>query len=692
MSKVMSICKKYYLDVIVIQLFFLLLCMQKSKIQYETNDDFYMSGLLYGTIGKPTDHLVFINILIGRALLGLVNTIPTVNWYFCFHILCYLLSFVTLGILIKRRNAGIYWITLPILLWFAVKECYWNVQFTKTSGLLAVAGTLTLIDRFESSGNSLFREIYGGALILLSCLIRMHSTIMVCGIFMFFVLGELFRNGRFRFRVLAVWGIIGAACLSGAAYNAFVYRSEADWRYYWEFNARRTIILDWDYRSPFIYDPENVNEYLTQYQEECNRAGIDLTDMNMLRNTVNSDTEVFDLSFLEKAIAVKSAMMDTFLKSASYMKGFFLSMLDKLCEEPLLYVLLGLAAIWTWSFRNHKLAVAGIPFMLLLGYWYCVFVVRVWPHRLLFSLLCASIYLFIYMICDTAEINKAIILKRVIPLLLAGCVCAAIVQLRDFNQDKEHSALTVSEKRDDISCPETIRRMNAQDNTLYLYGLMDDKFYALNDARALMKEGSYRNYYPDGGWLINMPVLADNLQEHHIVNPWHDCIDRRNIYFIDKNNCENKVEFICNHYDPNVKAQAIMDYSGMTIYGIQTEDVLEDLSLYRTDLSGITCQAEALRKENGVEIKGFVHKEGADPFEQRVYIRVQTEDGSDEDYTAVLTENWDYPPEKDEHYCNFRCELDRSDLSTDGFNVYLYLKTTELYRINITQEISSCLE
>ena len=670
-NRILAFFREYYLDVFFIQVVFFIVCLHKSFITYETNDDFYMSMLVNGAWGQPTDHLVFINVLLGRLLRLLVSKAPSIGWYYYFQASCCVIAFICIGIVIKRRNSLVYWLILPACLWLIERECYQSMQFTKTAGILAAAGALLIIDSFEWDKGHTMERILGCLLVIVSTLFRFNSGIMVCGVFSVYAFRQVLKGRRIGMTICAVWVATFALCFAASAYNSHIYQSEPDWGRFEDFNKKRTLINDWNI--------SDWNDYFSTYADDYQQAGIDPNDLLMMRYWSFTDPDVFSTEFVDTAVAIKKDTMSEYRHKSSYMHTYFQEMINRITAEPLLYILIGVLIIWFVVCRTNALALLGIPLMLLSALLYCYHIDRYWNHRLLFSLLSGAIVVLVFMIAKSGISNVRPVFGKLSIFLTVLSIASIWVQG------------TISPGTENNTLQYTLQKINEQDGSLYVFEPLDNILSDSIDVRTPPQQASCRNICDAGGWLVNSPVVAQTFAEHHIVNPWKECIDNDKIYFVDHDRIINKLNYIRRHYSPDANARLVRLSSGMTIYNITTEDIPENLSTYDENTNDIEYYTDCSIDGQQFIIEGTICKEHHSSFDQRVFIKISRKGMPDVDCAAVQVEDWTFPPEDERHFAGFIGKTNIEDLKGKDLRVYLYLKSDALHRIEITNDIQSVL-
>jgi hypothetical protein len=218
--------------------------------RYEVNDDVCMNLIVAGRCytDEPDEHLVFSNVLVGLALRGLYRAAPEVPWYGL-----YLTAVTALALwglcyaLLRARPdrvqvvlAGGFLLTvgLPCLVW---------LQFTRTAALAALAGVALLLVATVGRAGAVARSS-GLLLLLLSCLVRFESCLLLCAVLAPVLVGALLSPATPRRRRVALAGCLAGVLAGGWAlgrFNLWYYERDPGWRGFYEYNALRAQFTDY---------------------------------------------------------------------------------------------------------------------------------------------------------------------------------------------------------------------------------------------------------------------------------------------------------------------------------------------------------------------------------------------------------------------------------------------------------------
>ncbi|MDX1965378.1 MAG: hypothetical protein SFX18_19690 [Pirellulales bacterium] len=292
---------------------------------FDTNDDAVMNMIASGKgiALAPDEHLVFTNVLIGRALKFCYQTLPHLPWYGMYlYGLHWLANSALLYAIISQRytrlRMGIFW------LYFATGGLYFlnNVQFTTTGYLIGAGGALLLLaaqrewgavspahpaaGKFRA-GNRLrpwILSLLAAGGLMMSGLVRLDAFFLVLALAAPVLLLAGLRQRRWLVTTAVTCAVLGLATLGVLAaerYHQWYYAQDAGWASFYQYNQLRvkfndegwvrytpetehvfqtvnwsqadfSMMMCWFYDDPVIYSKENLQKLLAAYPWQAERA------------------------------------------------------------------------------------------------------------------------------------------------------------------------------------------------------------------------------------------------------------------------------------------------------------------------------------------------------------------------------------------------------------------------------------
>lgn len=218
---------------------------------FETNDDIVMSLIASGKLiaVAPDAHLLFSNILVGKALSTLYSWRADVPWYGL-----YLIGLHALAV------AGISWAVLRggvTLVRFGLLAAYLSVvelyqlrylQFTNTASLCGQAALLLVLSWCLHRPSSLARGlgilVAAFALAVCGILVRSDAVLLAAPLALPSAAIAFFRTTECRVGLLSWFSAIGLAYLGLTAVDRKAYEGDPQWQGVREFNSLRNRITD----------------------------------------------------------------------------------------------------------------------------------------------------------------------------------------------------------------------------------------------------------------------------------------------------------------------------------------------------------------------------------------------------------------------------------------------------------------
>ena len=242
--------KSIYLFLICIIEFIIILSI--IPISYAGNDDTVMNAISSGAIsGKPSEFILFTNIIIGYFLKFLFTELPQLNWYTYYLVFSLIIGYIAIQDVLSRISLNVSAkITIHLIVLSLICPSLLGLQFTKIAAIVEAAGFLLL---FTSNKKDIFRYVYGVFLIILGSLIRVEVFYMYIILSApFFVLIRNNKTKQYKSILLAIM-----ISFSFVFFNNYQYNRNKDFKEYFEFNRLRSSITTHDNPS-FTYENYKV--------------------------------------------------------------------------------------------------------------------------------------------------------------------------------------------------------------------------------------------------------------------------------------------------------------------------------------------------------------------------------------------------------------------------------------------------
>ena len=328
---------------LVINLFFLALCLIFGDLKFGAVDDYFMAARLTGALGTEYNpHLIFVNAIYGYALLPLYHLFPKIGWYYIGEMFSVFLSFTAIGYVLLQRCEERWGAILAALFTaFFASDFYLVVQFTQCASILSAAGMLLFaygiisLDSHASKGvrNNIWSNLRTIAPFILGIILMFWGSVMRWQAFLmgmpFFCLGLLFilrECWSAKWHVIAGLAILFAGAFSMHAFDQKIYQSPA----YEAFNK---------FQGPRVALGDNSNYNQNAVLEDIEELGLSSKDYNLLTEWIHYDTEVFSADSLKRYTDIIPPYRDE--NTIQDIPRNLLNALSKSLHSPL---------FWTWFF------------------------------------------------------------------------------------------------------------------------------------------------------------------------------------------------------------------------------------------------------------------------------------------------------------------------------------------------------
>lgn len=515
-----------------------LIIMCITDIIYETNDDYLMSMQIVE--GYP--YIGFVNYFLCNVLIFVQNIFTEVNVFVLFQIIVSFFSFVFITKVILARNTQ-KWFGIICLIIISVYfvDHYCSIQFTKTSGLALIAGTVLAIDSIlQKKYNYIFLAaimIYIG-----SCLRFINLFVSMAYLMAFIVVGiwvnrkdinikEFLRRKNFLLYIsmcLLLLGTIGLNWLSNQQNNSTDALKE-----YNTYNINRAAVIDYP-----------VYENYQQNEKRYTKNGISENDLFLIDRWYLDYDGAASLENLQLILdidgqelghsnSIKEAIQ-SFISATKYR----IAILESTGVHILIFM--GLAAFGIIFFRwKHSVYILVISVVAILLYIYLYYNGRVVYRATYMIDFGATIWLMYYYALFFSQHRTGLVLKKrtALSTILVIMVLIVFIQIPIYNKYNEnYDTLTQSLIGSQL---EDYLQENA------------DKLYVCSvEQRPIEKERidplavpiDRKNILAFGGTFTKSPYMLAKFNQHEVNNVFGDTIDNENVFIIDDKESVSRLE------------------------------------------------------------------------------------------------------------------------------------------------------
>lgn len=572
---------------VVINLFFLALCLIFGDLKYGAIDDYFMAARLTGALGTDyTPHLIFVNAVYGYALLPLYHLFPKIGWYYIGEMFSVFLSFSVIGYVLLQR-CGERWGAILAALFTALfaSDFYLVVQFTQCASILSAAGMLLFaygvveykrdsdcrapsgarndnVDSIAPLG--LQNDIRKAIPFALGVLLMLWGSVMRWQAFLmgmpFFCLGMLFiikDCWQAKWHVIIGLAVMFASAFAMHSWDQNIYKAPV----YQDFVK---------FQGPRVTFGDNGNYNQNAVYEDAEELRLSGKDMHMLSDWDMYDTEVFSVDSIKQYSNLIPPYQEK--KHKELIPRDLLSALAHSLHSPLfwtwfIFCLLVYATnpkkiTYLWS--SLTLILALIAYLLAMG-------------RLVYRVE-GGFWLYAATLAIPLFSRFTLSIPRKLTYIILGTIAIANIfiyatsgeMVRDPNSG-EMRKLAIEDSTD---YGQVFNYIDSQPNKMFLLSMNAFMRFSHHRNPPYLAEpiGQYRRTVSFGYWTPYLPEVKDALTDFGVKNPMKDVVFDNVIVL----NVPYLSDFLQRHYYDSVSVDTLKEIGEMTFlkYRLVTVDSL----------------------------------------------------------------------------------------------------------------------
>lgn len=474
----------------------------RCGISFETNDDFWFTRILSGTItGKPDFHLIHVNFWIGGPLSFLYRIAATVPWWGLFLTGLYILSHAII-IYYGMRNKPERVFIVPaadLALSFAYISIAGKLQYTSIAILLAVAGYACLIMEREKTSAKIWFVI----LEFLAYCLRSKGMLLIQPFGILALIGicsaekERIKIGLikslFTIVVILALGMLGRF-VSG--------EMKPEWKEVYSFNQMSEEV--YDYGQIPSYD--EVKEILEKYDvsEEQWEAFSDYSLQEWNMDSKLSKDLMREVKRSRKTSSFSAIISDVYTNTLARKEVFpalvmfFFAVIFMLLLMKLRYlrVLIGcvIAHFLTWGFLCYRGRIVD---------------------RVSVPLLLAECFFLLFVILSMTDVGKVFAKKKVFKIFVVYAGLAGLIFVSFHAGIRRYRGVVTDNKAQKIlseSFHELEQYCNDRPDKAYIMDVS-----SVTSVHGMALEAGTKppvNYKLSGGWFAAMPTYKKSMDEY----------------------------------------------------------------------------------------------------------------------------------------------------------------------------------
>lgn len=551
---------------LVINLFFLALCLIFGDLKFGAVDDYFMAARLTGALGTEYNpHLIFVNAIYGYMLLPLYHLFPTIGWYYIGEMFAVFISLTTIGYVILQK-CGERWGAILATLFTALfaSDFYLVVQFTQCASILSASGMLLfaygiityakenhtsmdpIASRLQDDKHSL-PFILGIILMLWGSVMRWQAFLMGMP---FFCLGLLFilkQCWQAKYHVIAGLAILFVGAFVMHSFDQNIYKASE----YETFNK---------FQGPRVSLGDNSNYNQNAVLEDIEELGLSGKDYNMLTEWVHYDTEVFSVDRIKRYADIISPYIDT--NEPKYIPRNLINALGKVLHSPL---------FWTWFILCIIVYLTNPRKSFYL--WASLFIIlALMAHLLAIGRLVYRVESGFWLYASVLAIPLFGKFIQNIPNKLIYIILGIIATTNIFSyatsgnmiRNPGSGALRTLAVEDSTDYDKVFEYIDSQPDKMFLLSMKAFMHFShhRNPPYIASPIGSYRRTVSFGYWTPYLPEVKDALADFNISNPIKDVVQDNVIVL----NEPGLTDFLQRHYYDSVTVDTLARFGYMTFY------------------------------------------------------------------------------------------------------------------------------
>ena len=638
-----------------------------QEVAFETNDDNTMARIMYGIDSADYEpHLVYINVVLGYMMKGLLTAFPAVPWYPVLQCVLVAISFFVLVYLMLSRFdilKGLFPVFL-LIVFFGSEFCL-KLQFSKTAGIAALAGMLLLFESVQNGQKGPYwKWILGGFLTIMGSLYRFNSFGMILiplfGIGVMMLIEPLSkRDFRRVWEICLPFAIVLSICFIFRLYNTLEYQLSDLWVYYKEFNTLRSELID--YGFPDFLENQALYDSL----------GITESDVKMFYSWDFADPEVLSLEAMRLLVDAKAKEPFVFNDCQQNLREFFFTNF----YSGAMIVAMVVAAFTNNIKTNIKKGVLGFYFVLaIIGLQVYLYASGRYGLNRVDAILSIVLFTVFVLYCWGEWKYQG----KVIPIILS--VLLVLSPLSGFRIKKEEARVNIPIYDLIYSDPDHMYfRTKAAPTITIPYNF---EMYPV---------GYHKNFSNLGGWNTYSVPYIEKLQNYGITNPFRDMVDNPDVYLLGGSDLSSRVNYINRHYAEDAVARCVkVVYNELKdveikIYRVTTDEAPNiDITkaVYANGMKNIHYSLSFVIGDDGkATLNGYCYMENENSFASNIYISVENKKGENRLYYVTQQETENNKDLMNGQYGSF---FTTKKLNNPDGAVRLYLETKDgLYYIDM---------
>lgn len=545
---------------LLINVYFLAICLAFCHLRYGAIDDYFMAGILSGMYGDEFNvHMPFVNAMYGYLLLPLYHLFPRISWYYIGEIAAIFISLTAITyVLINKIGRGWGGILGVLLIAAYAKDMYIVLQFTQCAEVLSAAGMVVLICGFERANNkdlnkSTLAVLAIGILLLWwGSFMRWEAFLMGMPFFCVVLLLCVHKFGRVRRCVVLTLLLTFVGAWGFHEFNQSLYQSP-EYKTFVEFQPFRALLGDGEfYNEQAVY-------------EDVQELGLNSNDFSLLKKWVFYDNEVFAPESVQTIVRLINK--HTIRPHLNLFPMMLLQSFSDMVISPIFGIWL-LFCIVLFVSNSRRFYVIWISLLLIVLAIACLLCI----NRLVYRV---EVGLWLYVTVLT------IVFYKVLPKIPQKVYCISILFLLgitgyvyyenrgEFRSPNNAGIVQTDKVFGAKGYKSLFAFMDSQpDSVVFMVPMATYMDLAEHRLPPYLNEpiGSWQRIIPTGFWTPYYPDVEKSFRSRGIVNPVKDLV-KENVYYVYGAAKDNYslVDFLEAHHYNCVKIDTVKKFEDVSV-------------------------------------------------------------------------------------------------------------------------------
>lgn len=544
---------------VLINIYFMMICLGFCHLRYGAIDDYFMAGILSGMFGDEYNaHMFFVNAIYGYLLLPLYHLFPQISWYYIGELASVFVSLTLITYILLEKMGRSWGCILGILVIFAyAKDLYIVLQFTQCAEILSATGMVVLIEAFAQLRNDQMKKTtYTFMFIGILCLwwgsfMRWDAFLMGIPFLAAALLLCVRKFCGIRFHIILTLLVVYMGAYAFHSFDKSLYQSP-EYKTFVDFQPFRVLLGDGSF-----YNEQAVYEDLQEMDLQSN-------DFDLLKKWVFYDNEVF----APESVQSVTHLIDKYAVRP-HLKSYPMLLLQNFSHmaiTPVFILWLAFGVILLISNRRQFVYFWICLLFIVVALSYFIYIDRI-VYRVEMGLwLYATLLMIPFWEKMPYESPKVLRGTAVVLLLFASIVFYN--NRNEFRSPNNASAVSIEKMLDTKGYDQLFAFMDSKpDSILFVVPMSTYIDFSEHRRPPYLTEpmGSWQHIISMGFWTPYFPDVENSFRKRGMTNPIKNLV-KENVYYVDNlKHGLSMVDFLENHHYNQVAVDTVEKFDDLIV-------------------------------------------------------------------------------------------------------------------------------